>query len=179
MTHTRSEYWERKRLGLCTHCGRVPSNATRTLCTSCHIKKLTYNRRAKRNQLMTAKQLQQKRVGDVRYRAAHPKRLKRSAKASRDKLKQQVISHYGGHCACCGESEIAFLTIDHINNDGRDDRMQLTGFNKGGSGFYRSVRQRGYPTGYQVLCWNCNLAKALYGSCPHNSKGPRPQVSLI
>jgi hypothetical protein len=26
---------------------------------------------------------------------------------------------------------------------------------------------------YQLLCWNCNLAKAHYGRCPHRSAARR------
>jgi 5-methylcytosine-specific restriction endonuclease McrA len=116
---------------------------------------------------MTSEQLRKRQVSDANYRQKHPKRVKSSAKQSRDKLKREVIAHYGGHCACCGEQNIAFLTIDHINNDGKSDRIQLLGSNKGGCGFYSKIRQMGYPPGYQVLCWNCNHAKAIYGTCPH------------
>jgi len=170
MTHTKLEYWERKNLGLCTHCGRSPANATTILCLSCHIKKLAYNRRSKVKQIMTLEQIRQKRFSDAKYRCEHPDRVHRLAKQSRDKLKQEVLSHYGARCICCGEQGIAFLTIDHINNNGKDDRIQLLGSNKGGYGFYRKIRQMGYPPQYQVLCWNCNHAKAIYGTCPHKAQ---------
>jgi hypothetical protein len=37
-------------------------------------------------------------------------------------LKEEVIEEYGGCCNCCGEPNLAFLTIDHIFNDGANHR---------------------------------------------------------
>lgn len=66
-------------------------------------------------------------------------------------------------CACCGEGTLQFLTLDHVNGDGGKHRK---------SGITCSrlpwwLRQNGYPVGFQVLCYNCNNAKAFYGDCPH------------
>src|SRR5882762_6979050 len=36
--------------------------------------------------------------------------------SNRVKWKRQIFDHYGNCCACCGEKEIVFLTVDHINN---------------------------------------------------------------
>ena len=33
----------------------------------------------------------------------------------------------------------------------------------GGVSFYRKLQKQGYPNGFQVLCANCNLRKALKG----------------
>lgn len=81
-----------------------------------------------------------------------------------------VLSHYSGSppkCKCCGESNIKFLTIDHIDGNGRQDRLRL-GLRGGGYIFYAKLRKLGYPIGYQVLCWNCNCGRAKNGGiCPH------------
>jgi hypothetical protein len=82
-------------------------------------------------------------------------------------IKQEVFSHYGGKCACCGESNIMFLTIDHKNGNGSNQRKEATGSSNGGRAFYAWIRAQGYPTDFQVLCWNCNCAKGHYGFCPH------------
>ena len=81
-------------------------------------------------------------------------------------IKKQVIEHYGGTCACCGVSEIEFLTLDHINRDGALERAG--GIN--GSRFYRYVIRKGFPNTYRCLCWNCNWANFAYGYCPHQAK---------
>jgi hypothetical protein len=69
-------------------------------------------------------------------------------------------------CACCGESQIEFLTLDHINNDGNSHRKEI-GF--GGSGLYRWAESHGYPPVLQVMCMNCNWGKRLLGYCPHKN----------
>lgn len=82
-------------------------------------------------------------------------------KRYRAKLCKEVFDHYGHKCACCEETEPAFLTIDHIDGGGkaeaRAERIEL----------YRRLRQRGFPEGFQTLCWNCNSAKHILGICPH------------
>lgn len=59
-------------------------------------------------------------------------------------IREQVITAFGGKCQCCGETDHRFLTLDHIN--GRKDK-------------------------FQILCFNCNCAKGIYGICPHQEKG--------
>ena len=84
------------------------------------------------------------------------------------KIKREVMNAYGGACSCCGESEIAFLALDHINNDGAHRRKHL-GDTKGAQ-FYWSLKKAGFPKGYlQVHCHNCNAAKQYYGECPHQT----------
>jgi len=84
------------------------------------------------------------------------------------KLKIEAFTHYSYGkiaCACCGETEINFLSLDHIENNGAKERRQ---FRRGGVLFYRLLRQKDYPTGYQVLCMNCNYGKRMNnGICPH------------
>lgn len=84
------------------------------------------------------------------------------------KEKELVLSAYGGSkCACCGETQILFLTIDHLANNGSNERKDI-GI-RGGCAFYRFLRKANYPSGYQVLCFNCNAGKHMNGGiCPHN-----------
>lgn len=81
------------------------------------------------------------------------------------KLRKDVIERYGGRCICCGEVELVFLAIDHINGGGSKHRREVAGF---GSQFYRWLRDNDFPEGFQVLCHNCNFAKRM-GACPHKS----------
>lgn len=94
-------------------------------------------------------------------------------KRKRDRLKDQVFAAYGGYvCKCCKEPEPDFLTIDHINEDGHIHRRTLRGNNTcGGLPTYTDLRRRGFPAGYQVLCFNCNRSKHLNGGkCIHEIK---------
>ena len=86
----------------------------------------------------------------------------------RRKLRQEVLAAYGNCCACCGESEQAFLVVDHINGGGRQHRREI-----GQDGFYTWLRKEKYPNGFRLLCENCNGAIARYGVCPHIHERPR------
>jgi hypothetical protein len=82
----------------------------------------------------------------------------------------QVFEAYGGYkCNCCGENEPMFLSIDHIDNNGAEERR--SGLYAGsGVGFYLWLRKNKFPSGYQVLCMNCNTGKHKNGGvCPHQS----------
>lgn len=81
-------------------------------------------------------------------------------KEYRNKQKETVINYYGGKCACCGEKEIMFLTIDHINNDGFKALVRTN--------IHSWIIRNNFPVNLQVLCWNCNCGKAINkGTCPH------------
>ncbi len=81
------------------------------------------------------------------------------------KRREIVISHYGGVCACCEESQIEFLSMDHINGDGAKHRRELK--KNGHIHIYDWLIKNNFPEGFQVLCMNCNWAKGKYGYCPH------------
>jgi Fe-S cluster biogenesis protein NfuA len=87
-----------------------------------------------------------------------------------------VVAHYGGKCACCGESTYEFLEIDHINNDGAQHR-KITGRH-----VTSWIIRNNYPTDLRLLCANCNRSIARYGVCPHKqepveSNSPRTEFS--
>ena len=118
-----------------------------------------------------------KRVRDARFRARNPDKVKASMQRhyavpenrekilvrGREQAQQQrlrALAHYGGCCACCGESEVLFLTIDHVFGGGSQHRKQ------GGQKICRFLVKHNFPEGFRVLCWNCNAAIGLYGQCP-------------
>jgi len=103
---------------------------------------------------------------DKAYKASFE--FRESRRRCMRRLKQETMNAYGGHCACCGESILEFLSLDHINNDGAMQRRQHTGKSGGGLSFYKLLKRNGFPQGQlQVLCHNCNCAKGYYGYCPH------------
>ena len=78
---------------------------------------------------------------------------------SRARLRLETLQAYGGQCACCGETYPSFLCLDHIFNDGAEQRRHH------GTGAQRNLfgrlRREGWPQGhYQVLCNNCNIDKS-------------------
>lgn len=87
------------------------------------------------------------------------------------KLKELVLSHYSKgipSCNCCGEKNIIFLTIDHINNDGAERRRMGE---KHGHKLYAKLIKHDFPKEFQVLCMNCNWGKYQNGGiCPHQNE---------
>lgn len=88
------------------------------------------------------------------------------AKENSRKVREAAISHYGTVCACCGESDIGFLTIDHINDDDAEHRRL-----NGRMPIQHILKRDNYPEGFQILCYNCNLGRQFNttnkGICPH------------
>lgn len=112
-------------------------------------------------------------------REKHMESTVRCAKAFR----RQVKISLGGRCACCGESELEFLQLDHVNEDGYKDRLRY-----GGGVSHRSYRdamrliKASLPVvRYQLLCANCNLSKHYgKGVCVHRRvKLDASQVAIL
>ena len=106
------------------------------------------------------------------YKAARPAKQKQYTTVSgmnwRQKLKQEVLDHYGRECACCGDPDHRRLTIDHIAGGGRQHRESgMDGHHHIG----RFLKANGWPPGYQTLCWSCNSVKHFWPNEPcHTSR---------
>jgi hypothetical protein len=78
------------------------------------------------------------------------------SRTSIERVKGKVFAAYGGYiCKGCGTTDRRVLTIDHIYNDGAEERRQ--GLN--GGTLYRSIVKRNFPPRYQILCMNCQWVK--------------------
>lgn len=89
---------------------------------------------------------------------------------NRRTLKEETFGAYGGQkCICCDDEHIEFLSLDHINEDGKEHCKIFD--ERGGHNFYRKLKQAGYPDKdkLRVLCFNCNCARSICsdGTCPH------------
>jgi|ERR1039458_4748441 hypothetical protein len=120
--------------------------------------------------------LQKKRTWEKANRQNSPEDVKAYFRNYSLKIKKEVVAAYGGRCACCGESELSFLTIDHVHNNGAELRRNGEPF---GEKLRLKLRKQGYPTDYQILCMNCNWAKGMYGECPHQAKKRDLHNSII
>lgn len=155
--------WQRnKQLGLCGRCGKVPPPPGKSYCENC---KAYYARRFD----ALPSEMKVKRLKNLElWKKQNPSKVKEKQARYKAKLRQEVIAHYGGKCACCGENNIAFLTIHHIDGAGNAVRRSLFGgFNSAGIRSYKWIRRTGYPDRLGVLCWNCHMAITLYHFCPH------------
>lgn len=147
---SRRKLWD----GTCTVCGASDVSKTSRLCLI-HMREKT--REYRRNNLDAA-------------RAA----TRRSAKKLYRQLRDDALARYGAVCACCGECSKEFLCIDHVGGGGNAHRRALHKSNKsnqvGSAAVYRWLRDNAWPSGFRVLCHNCNFAEA-NGGCPHRVQG--------
>ena len=105
---------------------------------------------------------------------AHRQRNNKKTRDHRVACRMRVLAFYGGtppSCACCGESHLEFLVMDHIAGGGRQHRKTM----KAGS-IYVWLEKTMYPSGFRVLCANCNHAWGIYGSCPHGRQMSEQEV---
>lgn len=104
------------------------------------------------------------------WKKNNPEKQRQYDLKARQNLKRDAISAYSGggyKCACCGESEMDFLCLDHINDNGSECRKK----HGGGNTFFGWLRRNKYPDiGLQVLCYNCNNGKKIRGKCVHNRR---------
>lgn len=84
-------------------------------------------------------------------------------------LKLETLDIYGSVCTCCGETRPEFLTIEHLNNDGKIHKKLKLG---SGVVFYSWLKKNGFPQNLNltVRCFNCNCARSSYGICPHEEE---------
>lgn len=172
-----------KARGLC-YCGRQPDPGF-VRCAKCRAKSKTYD--AKRVERLDANKLcrrcgaprdgpqsccttcrrnQRERV-HKKY-ISHKDEILFKGRLQKAAMRSRCISAYGGKCVCCGESEQRFLTLDHVQNDGAAHRKEIGG---GGWTGYRWAEANGYPPNLQLMCYNCNMGRALSGGiCPHKAK---------
>jgi hypothetical protein len=141
----KQQYKMRLAKGLCVGCGvkgrkRLPGRAT---CRKCTKKKGEYWYKYKETM----------RVANLKYKT---------------KLRDDVFNAYGGpKCKCCREEHIEFLTIDHIDGGGAEHRRKI---GKATQQVYLYLRRNNYPSGFQVLCMNCNFSIGIRGYCPHQKE---------
>lgn len=71
-------------------------------------------------------------------------------------LRSKLYSLLGDKCIICGENDKDVLQLDHINNDGKRDRLKFTGLQS-----YREYLKEPEISKHrlQILCANCNIKK--------------------
>ena len=88
----------------------------------------------------------------------NPARVAMKNRISNLRMRCEALVAYGGKCVCCGEQREVLLSLDHI-----DPTTKNKGDNKN---LPRVLKATGWPPGFQVLCYNCNLAKRRSAVCP-------------
>lgn len=111
----------------------------------------------------------------ARYRLRHPQKVRDTNRVWRLKnpnnqgrrmlaLKMEMFAAYGSSCSCCGEWRQEFLSLEHLNRDGKAHRKRVGN----GHHIWYDLKRLGWPKeGYTILCLNCNLSEKYGKPCPH------------
>jgi len=114
-------------------------------------------------------------LSEQKYCKSCSKHRKERARVRLLAIRQAVLDRYGNACACCGESNPGFLTIDHKNNDGWKERKPNGKNFTSSEMICRKLVHGPKRDDIQILCYNCNCAKQRLGSCPHHPSVPAPR----
>lgn len=176
----RQQATERLASGLCVKCGEGLVRLGGRICQPCldklRAKRKGLSARGKCHQCGKATEPPYTRCGPCRqrnmdryYASGWRVRQLAAAKVARQVLKREVLEAYGGAvCQCCGETHIEFLSLDHIDGNGKAHRKTFgIAATSGGWNFYAQLKKHNYPSGMRCLCMNCNFALGHVGYCPH------------
>lgn len=169
----RSKIDYEKNIKTCCTCGkwkaftefRIPRDTKSGYSGRCKDCYRLYHREYMQKKYSDPKKREQRKVRSQAWRDKNRLWFRKRARDYARKVRMECLLAYGGNppkCSCCGESNFEFLAIDHTENNGAEDRK-----NRKATAITHQLRREGYPSGYQVLCHNCNLAKAFYDVCPH------------
>lgn len=158
---------KKKKLGFCSRCHVERDDYGKTKCTSCLKRAKEYSAQRyqdrKKNHLCVMCGRNPNDSPNLMCSICIDK-SKLNNQRQRKTIRYRVIMAYGGKCHCCGIKEIALLTIDHMNNDGKQDREE----NGGRENFYRILYKLPMRTDIKISCFNCNVGRSMNGNiCPH------------
>lgn len=82
-------------------------------------------------------------------------------------IKADVLTHYGkGKLACvrCGYNDVRALCLHHTNGDGyKEEKLNSQGkpYRLTAGNLYYILQIKGYPTGFETLCYNCHQVETI------------------
>lgn len=155
-------------LSLCTRCGKDVTYQKYRICQECRRKELARRRLAYLEQgLCKTCGKNPIRTPETTLCQLCVDRLKSNHKMRKSRLRREIVDHYGACCACCGETQYEFLTIDHVNNDGAVHKRVV---GRDTYSVLRWIKANDFPNSIQILCYNCNCVRNTYGYCPHQKQ---------
>lgn len=87
-----------------------------------------------------------------KYRMADPEKYRRVSREAKARLKERLFEMYGHVCSVCMFSDKRALTLDHVNQNGNEERKLL-----GERGVYIRALSEYLPNEYRTLCMNCQF----------------------
>jgi len=161
------QYYIYKAAGVCRRCGE--DSGGESYCEECKpivkADKAAFNAKRRANgECIYCHKPPKKAIPGKSYCEEHKAYGRAVARRRYHRNRKKVFDHYGRACICCGQSQLCFLQIDHIDGGGNDHRKQI-----GQGNIYNWLVKNKFPAGYQPLCCTCNFAKgtAEDGQCPH------------
>jgi len=116
----------------------------------------------KRNAIYREDNREELRIKEKAFYQDNKEKVKKAANKYHRQMKERLFTHYSNgvpKCARCGITDLDILCIDHVNGGGHQHRLRI-GITSGYK-FYLWLIREGYPDGFQVLCFNCNIKKRM------------------
>jgi hypothetical protein len=85
-------------------------------------------------------------------RNEEPEKYNRQSRKAKSRIRERLYDMYGNKCVLCGFDNILALTLDHINNNGAEERKAL-----GERGVYYRALEKYRPNEYRIICMNCQF----------------------
>lgn len=104
-----------------------------------------------------------KRENMRRYRTKNPAKHAEQSRSAKRRLRSKLLITYGPKCVGCGFTDTRALTLDHVKNNGNQERKSL-----GERGVYQRALNASHASEYQILCMNCQFIKRFEG-CKNSS----------
>jgi len=85
---------------------------------------------------------------------------------------RQVLTDDGKRVDLMGLDKNGDIVIIELKQMEKDTQLRKIGYtaSREGPSLNNWLMKNKLPKGFQVLCWNCNTTKELYGLCPHKRK---------
>jgi hypothetical protein len=150
--------WNRRiAQGLCKYCGKNPPDASR---------RSPHGPPPSGGSCTTCRQARYEKYKDEPYQS------REKLRAYHILIKRMVFEKYSGKCEKCGEDRWECLTIDHINQDGAEDRKANP---RSGLQWFLRLNREPRRLDLRVLCMSCNWSIAMWGYSGRDPSRP-PQV---
>jgi hypothetical protein len=154
--------------GLCRDCGNWPYLKDKVVCSQCDIKRTNGNKIIKNRLILNGKctVCSKPHSRGTTLCLACSNRSVNNFRLARKRNKEFIVNYFGGKCKDCGELDIRCLSLDHINNDGRLDKISDNGKKQISPTWYAKLvklitKNKPLPRELQLLCFNCHAKKDL------------------
>ena len=87
-----------------------------------------------------------------KYRRQNPEKYRRKWRDAKKKIRESLFAMYGNICSICGFIDKRALTLDHVKNNGNEERREMSDYM-----IYKRALEIYRPNEYRILCMNCQF----------------------